>query len=86
MADQAGYRQVGRLMIGRQLAEQKAEFAEQVTSIAAACVGKHRFDTPQAAYKAIHRTTAATVRPYRCEHCGGFHLGSRKVRRKIKRV
>lgn len=46
----------------------------------AACSGKKVFQTPQLAFKALSRNK---TRPddrdfYRCQCCGGFHIGGRR--------
>lgn len=46
----------------------------------AACSGKKAFQTPQLAYAALSRNPrrADTRTFYRCDFCGGFHIGGRK--------
>lgn len=49
------------------------------------CTGKEQFSTPQLAAKVVKRWTKAKkrqgkkmtrpVQPYRCRHCGFFHIG-----------
>jgi len=65
-------------------ATRKSRLVEDFHIEQAGCQGKHRFDTPQAARRAIHRQTDAAVTHYRCAICGGFHVGARKKRRRIK--
>lgn len=45
---------------------------------AAACTGKERFDSFELAHHVLSRNTRKTTRrqAYRCQHCGGFHLGT----------
>lgn len=47
------------------------------------CLGKRRYDNSAAAQAAIDRparergTYAPHLRPYRCNHCGTYHIGHR---------
>ena len=44
------------------------------------CLGKTRFDSYQQAEERMARMKErpATLHPYECEHCGGFHLGNHR--------
>lgn len=41
-----------------------------------ACKGKHGFPTPQIASAISRRNKRPKAAPYRCNHCGLYHLGS----------
>lgn len=44
----------------------------------ARCEGKQRFQSPQIAWRIGHRKKAPARDTYRCEFCGGWHLGRPK--------
>lgn len=48
-------------------------------NIDSACTGKVRFEDFSMADKAANRKTKrrpAVAKPYKCEHCNGWHLGA----------
>jgi hypothetical protein len=56
--------------------------------VSAACVGKQRFDSPDAARRIARvsgRRTDSNIDVYRCQYCNGWHLGtSTRAQRKGK--
>ena len=71
-------------MTGRGFIARKAVLVEDFNLAEAGCHGKHRFQSPQDARKAIHPHKDKQIGPYRCPTCNGFHLGARKTRRLIR--
>lgn len=53
-------------------------------SFIATCHGKARFDSPALANKASRRSRRShheAITPYHCDHCGGWHLGTKGIGR-----
>jgi len=40
------------------------------------CAGKKRFVNPKLAHRALVRSHKKGRQAYRCQHCGGWHLGT----------
>lgn len=58
----------------------EAQLPEEVASRASQCDGKQRFDTFSQAERVAKRKRSDNVKgrqAYRCQHCHGFHIGSR---------
>lgn len=55
-----------------------SRFVENPAPAAACCTGKERFDTPQRAYSVLRARKINSREPYRCPHCGAWHLGRKK--------
>lgn len=51
-------------------------FEDDAAWAQAACAGKHGFPSPQVASSVARRNKRPKAIPYRCNHCGLYHLGS----------
>lgn len=54
--------------------------ADAAPDVAAGCIGKQRYDGPFAAARALkaikkRRGVDRKAAVYRCQHCGGYHIG-----------
>lgn len=47
---------------------------------ASECEGKRKFEGFDSAKRAIRLTTDGSVKPFRCNQCGGWHLGGDDTR------
>lgn len=58
--------------------ELRERLHEEYERVLAGCTGKQLFPSHDVAMRRIHNEdTRKTCRPYRCQNCDGWHIGSR---------